>query len=550
MREVKQTPDTADIPEEDIIDIAVVGGGPSGVYTAWRLQQFFPYGEQDSDNSDVLLSKESGQPLSITLIEGSDRIGGRLESLVPPGAPHLRAEFGGMGFSTNHVRVAGLINYLGLPTENFVTSTPESIYFLRNTFYRNSQSSDPSVIPYNLPPDEQNKTFDQLLLEAGAAVVKEISGKDMTQLTDEEWWQIMYSDPYRGRPMYEHGFWDILLTQMTNEAYRFIEDANGHMPFFGEWNAAEAFPWNFIDTRAGTELKTVPTGYDQMILTLFEKFQAAGGDVRMNTKLKTFYSIGGPYNPIVQLIFEDGSMLYARNLILAMPRRSLELIAAANDNMLALDEVQALIQTVTPVPHLKIFTAYDRPWWNDANITDGHSNTDLPLRTIYYMGTESQRGGDPNNTNSLLMASYTDGRYVSFWQGVDHGAMFTGNPNPFTSQDPGSPYWQQQPITTLMKDEVQRQLKLVHQLDSIPEPYTAAWRDWGRDPFGGAWNTWNVGVQAPDIMPRILQPVGGVPVLIVGSAYSHWQGWVEGAFETAEMALQGKYNMPPPPWAQ
>ena len=532
------------VPEDaEIIDVAIVGGGPSGVYTAWRLQNFYPYGE-DQDLPDLFRkSSDSESKISITLIEGSDRIGGRLESLVPPGMPHLRAEFGGMGFSTNHVRVAGLVNYLGLPTENFVTSTPESIYFLRNVFYRASQATDPSIVPYNLPAGESGKTFDEILVDAGLAVVP-----DMKTLSDQEWWDLMYSMEFQGRPMYEHGFWDIMLQEMSNEAYRFIEDSNGHMPFFGEWNAAEAFPWNFIDTRAGTQLKTIPTGYEQMITNLYDIFVQNGGNVRMQTRLKTFYSIGNYTAPLMQLVFEDGSVMYARNLILAMPRRSLELIAANLDNMLAEPAVKDLIETVKPIPHLKIFTAYDTPWWNQVSITDGHSNTDLPLRTIYYIGTESQEGGDPNNHNSLLMASYTDGRYVTFWDGVDHGDLFTGNPNPWVASEPGSPYWGKQPITVAMKDEIQRQLKVVHQLDNIPDPYTAAWRDWGEDPFGGAWNTWNIGVKAPDVMNAILQPDPTTPLLIVGSAYSHWQGWVEGALETAEMALQQKYQLPPPPW--
>lgn len=532
---------THNVPDDaDIIDIAIVGGGPGGVYTAWRLQQFYPYTKaQDS----LFAHAAENKPLSITLIEGSDRIGGRLESLTPPGMPHMRAEFGGMGFSTNHVRVKGLVNYLGLPTEDFVTATPNSIYFLRNTFYRNSQATDPSIVPYNLPPNERGKTFDQILVDAGLSVVP-----DMKTLTDEQWWELMYSMEYQGRPMYEHGFWDIMLQEMSNEAYRFIEDSNGHMPFFGEWNAAESFPWNFIDTRPGTQLKTIPIGYEQMITRLFDIFMANGGNVMMQTKLKTFYSIGSYTNPLMQLVFEDGSSLYARNLILAMPRRSLELIAANLDNILAQPTVSQLIKSVRPIPHLKIFTAYDTPWWNQVGITDGHSNTDLPLRTIYYIGTESQHGGDPNNNNSLLMASYTDGRYLTFWEGVDQGPLFQGNPNPFVPSEPGSSYWYQQPITLAMKNEVQRQLKLVHQLEQIPDPYTAAWRDWSQDPFGGAWNTWNIGVKAPDVMQAILQPDLSEPLLIVGSAYSHWQGWVEGALETAEMALQQKYRLPPPPW--
>ena len=59
------------------LDIAVVGGGVSGAYCAWRLQQ------EDSD-------------ARIALFEYSDRIGGRLYTVTLPGLPHVKAEVGGM----------------------------------------------------------------------------------------------------------------------------------------------------------------------------------------------------------------------------------------------------------------------------------------------------------------------------------------------------------------------------------------------------------------------------------------------------------------------
>lgn len=47
------------------IDIAIVGGGVSGVYSAWRLQQHYPQSK-------------------IAVFEASDHIGGRLLSVRPP----------------------------------------------------------------------------------------------------------------------------------------------------------------------------------------------------------------------------------------------------------------------------------------------------------------------------------------------------------------------------------------------------------------------------------------------------------------------------------
>ncbi len=77
-------------------------------------------------------------------------------------------------------------------------------------------------------------------------------------------------------------------------------------------------------------------------------------------------------------------------------------------------------------------------------------------------------------------------------------------------------------------------------------PYAAAYRDWGEDPFGGGANFWPQYVDSQDVSKRIVQPVPGKPVYICGEAYSHAQGWVEGALATAEDMLQNHLGLQPP----
>lgn len=84
------------------LDIAIVGGGVSGVYSAWRLQQ------------------ELGDTHRIGLFEYSDRIGGRLYSRTLPGLPNVVAELGGMRFiPDDHVMVSTLVDELKLQTKDF-----------------------------------------------------------------------------------------------------------------------------------------------------------------------------------------------------------------------------------------------------------------------------------------------------------------------------------------------------------------------------------------------------------------------------------------------
>jgi monoamine oxidase len=95
-----------------------------------------------------------------------------------------------------------------------------------------------------------------------------------------------------------------------------------------------------------------------------------------------------------------------------------------------------------------------------------------------------------------------------------------------------------------MVAEVNRQLGLIHGLNYTPEVRNAAFRDWGDDPFGGGWNSWNIGVRSPDVKQRIVQPIDGKRLFICGEAYSDAQGWVEGALQTADLML-AKFGLKP-----
>jgi monoamine oxidase len=75
------------------VDVAIIGGGPSGLYAAYRLLTGTP-----GPGSPVAQGSGKGGRPSVAVFEATGRLGGRIWSVVPPGAPHLVAEFGGMRF--------------------------------------------------------------------------------------------------------------------------------------------------------------------------------------------------------------------------------------------------------------------------------------------------------------------------------------------------------------------------------------------------------------------------------------------------------------------
>jgi monoamine oxidase len=92
--------------------------------------------------------------------------------------------------------------------------------------------------------------------------------------------------------------------------------------------------------------------------------------------------------------------------------------------------------------------------------------------------------------------------------------------------------------------EIARQLRQMHDLDYTPIVRSAAFRDWGEDPYGGGWNSWNIGVKSWEVRDQIVHPIADCPLYICGEAYSDAQGWVEGALQTADIMLASFLNKP------
>ena len=158
----------------------------------------------------------------------------------------------------------------------------------------------------------------------------------------------------------------------------------------------------------------------------------------------------------------------------------------------------------------------------------------------------------------MLMASYDDGTNIGFWDGFrpqrrqawqkglevpDFKELnlkaFMGDCELRQQQlSPDELLWYRYCATPGMVQEVSRQLGVIHGMSYTPKVVNAAFRDWGDDPFGGGWNSWNIGVKSSEVKEQIVHPLKETKLYICGEAYSDAQGWVEGALQTAEMMLK------------
>jgi monoamine oxidase len=529
---------------DESIDVAIVGGGISGVYSAWRL-------------------KKADPKRKIVVFEGGNHIGGRLLSVTPPGIPDMVAELGGMRIlPAVQPLIKRLIDLLNeeLPPDqkielyDFPVDEPQNLAYLRGVYLRLSDfTSKPDKVPYHLSFLERGGTAGSIILNAIEQIVPVITNSDLDECQRR---QMARNACFAGVPLYQQGFWNVLMRVISAEAYQLGVDAGGYNSTLTNWNAADAVPWYLSDFGIDPQYKGFKKGFQQVPLALAELFSEAGGDIRLRARVEGFdWARDG-----VELCVNDEGAnpkvrtISARTLILAMPRRSLELLAPASP---PLREIQGLIASVTPRPLFKLFATYSSPWWRAAGYTTangtfvpveaGRTVTDLPVRQTYYWPKDN--GSPATEGPAMLMASYDDGTNIGFWDGLrprrreawKAGLEVAVPEDAFLGAegDKKSPLvWWQYKAPRRMVAEVARQLAAIHGLSYTPAVRDAAFRDWGDDPFGGGWNSWNIGVKSWEVKQQIIQPFGQRPLYICGEAYSDAQGWVEGALQTADMMLE------------
>ena len=525
------------------IDIAIVGGGVSGIYSAWRL-------------------RKSDPKRKVAVFEASDHIGGRLLSVQPPDISNMVAELGGMRILPKVqpliTRLLAVLNGIlpldeQIETYDFPVDEPQNIAYLRGAWLRLSDfAQHPAKVPYKLTFLEQGGSAGSLIVGAIEQVVPGITNASLNEAQRREMCQ---KAVFAGVPLYQQGFWNVLSRVISAEAYMLGADAGGYNSTLSNWNAADAIPWYLSDFGVNPDYKGFKLGFQQVPLTMAKLFTQEGGEIHFHTPLEGFDLVDGR----VQLRLHGGESVDAEAVILAMPRRALDLLMPSSPPLQA---AQELVASVTPRPLFKLFTTYTNPWWRAAGYTDkngkfvpvekGRTVTDLPVRQTYYWPTN--QGEAAAEGPAMLMASYDDGANIGFWDGLRprrRAAWKAG----LEVAEPDHPYhaasapasnnpWFRYQASEAMVAEVNRQLGLIHGLSYTPEVRNAAFRDWGDDPFGGGWNSWNIGVRSPEVKRRIIQPNDGQPVYICGEAYSDAQGWVEGALQTADMML-AKFGLKP-----
>jgi monoamine oxidase len=562
------------------MEVAIIGAGTSGLYSAFRLT-----------------SDKKYKASQVQVFDMSNRIGGRLDSVMMPGM-NFWGEIGGMRYLTSQEIVTSLIE--GYPTSEknpakrkkvlMDNMTPvdfpmgddaKLLFYLRKQHFKQDawdvaqRYNEKLETRYVLNEDDlgfsSDQLFNKIIYEVLMAdpwfakkfsklVSKGPSEYDFTfKLTSRDWDEVkpnltycFKGSPYDGRKVNDLGFWNLIKDQVSQEGYQFLANAGGYYSNTINWNAAEAFPYMVGDFSADVTYKTIEEGYDSIAYALANQYMAeAGACIWSENQLRTFtkdhpnkkthkYEL-----TFLNIKTNKTWQVYANSIILGMPRRSLELLDQQNFFFQGDEdtELDRNIQSVIKEPAFKILMGFNKPWWKALGIDSGHSITDLPLRQCYYFGTDEETG------NAMLLGSYGDMETETFWKALSEDkVMFKVRAAPSASLAELKTLNHVQ-ATQLMVNEVMKQLRELHgEKVDIPEPYVTYFKDWSDDPFGAGYHAWKAGYSVKDTMKFMRQPYAKEPIHIVGEAYSDQQGWVEGAFCEAEKMLEEHFGLKRPVW--
>lgn len=501
------------------LDVAIIGGGPTGLYAAYRL---------------LTGTAGSGSPLTagkprVAVFEATNRLGGRIWSVPAPGAPGLTIEYGGMRYLDTQEIVPRLIEALGLPSAPFTEGNGENLVYLRGKRFRESQYTDPSVIPYALPESEQGMTPAELMLKGMTDYVP-----GAARMSPAQWTTTKATARFDGQLLRDQGYWNLMQEALSPEGYALMGDGIGYPISTENWNAVETMQQMSADFGPGATYRTIPGGFMRLPLTLAALARNAGAAMHLQTKATTIEPApGGGSRITLTDALGVVSTVTARRVILAIPSDPMRDLANRSA-LLQSGEFARVLGAVGTGPSSKLALAFDEAWWHRLNVVGGMSVTDLPVNRIVYFGPDgAMENGAPGNSRSLLLC-YTDMAASEFWDGYQAEPDFNG---------PTAP----REAPARMVRAALDQLSDVHGTE-VPDPYWSGFIDWSNSPYGNAFHAWKVHADSGTIIPYLRNPFEGTGISVAVDCWSPSQDFIESGLTVAEGLLQETYGLEPPPW--
>jgi enamine deaminase RidA (YjgF/YER057c/UK114 family) len=448
-------------------DVAIVGGGIAGLYSAYRLRQ--GWSSQRDQLRESLKLKADGDCLKVVILERNPVVlGGRIRTAdLPTPDGSVRAELGAMRITTRHLLARILLRKLRIDTVPFEGDRFSEHFFLRGKHFnaQDVERADSATFPYALEaPHENGKSPGALVEYAFEKALQELSlAKDATPetllvleklrsvaargtLTHEEWLLIQkYGQLMNKVKLRDIGVWNLLHHYLSPEAASFVDGGFGYESVIGNWNVSDAVPWFTADFSPAQGYESIVGSSFEVVERITQELSSDGNfqcEIVKNAQVTELARENASYKLTIASREkqyggnEAPGKLFADAVFLALPRRPLEKLTIAWHNEEREKEKERRdwkesIASVRGHRLAKIALAYRHPWWREDVASRGRASrtfTDLPLRQVYYLDREwlAERGryrsadgsvadGKTSQIGGMIVA-YLDGHYANFWR--------------------------------------------------------------------------------------------------------------------------------------